>query len=75
MAQFIRINHQFNLFDYNDMRPRIRFTSEDKLYLRIKCHEGKMHMKNKDDFHTIEVLQDIRERLESIERRITNNRK
>jgi hypothetical protein len=72
MVKFVKITHQFNLFDFNEMRPKIRFTQEDKLYLRIKCHEGKQHMKAKDDWKTIDTLQDIRERLESIERRLTN---
>lgn len=73
--QFTPYNHQFSLFNFEDMRPRLRFSPEDKLYLRMKCNEGKHYLKQGDQFKTLEVLQEIRERLESYERRITNNHK
>jgi hypothetical protein len=71
VVKFKRYAHQFSLFNFEDMRPRIRFSVEDKLYLRIRCNDGKHAMKNGDTWKTLEALTDIRERLESFERRIT----
>jgi hypothetical protein len=70
VARFTRINHQFSLFGFNAMRPKVKVPISAK-----KIQEAKDLMYGGDMKGAAERMRDVREALEAYEERLTNNPK
>jgi hypothetical protein len=60
MVKFTRVIHQFSLFDYNAMRPKVKVPIS-----RARVLEAKKLHDNGDDRGAAEILRDIRYKLEA----------
>lgn len=70
MPRFTPVTHQFTLFDYNGMRPRMKVPIS-----AARIREAKELLLQKKGKEAAAVLRNVRESLERFESRINNKRK
>lgn len=60
--KFIRITHQFSLFDYNEMRPKLKVPI--KRISKERAEEAMREMRQGNDKKVLGVLRDINDSLD-----------
>lgn len=68
MKSFTPIDHQFSLFEYNEMRPKRKVPISAE-----RIREAKALLKAGDRDGCARKIREVREQLEEYEKRITNN--
>lgn len=70
MLRFTPVDHQFTLFDYNDMRPRRKVPIS-----AARIQQANALLKQNKGKEAAAALREVRESLERFESRLTTNRR
>lgn len=69
---FTRVDHQFSLYDYNDMRPKLVIPM--KRITRARYDQALAELRGGKDKKLRNILSDINDALENFDKRLTNRK-